>query len=69
MAYQTSASASIVGVYGICALFDEHLLIALPSMRPGNFDVMLVVQLSDAKVEAPTDGKGKCPVAPQKTIC
>lgn len=60
--YQTPSS--VAGVYGLCALFDEHLLIALPSQKPGSFDIMLVVQLSDVRVEAPTDGKGMDPSGP-----
>lgn len=57
VAYQTNIAIS--GSYALCVLFDEHFLIALPVGATGNFEAVALIQLSDIKIEASTDGKGK----------
>lgn len=56
--YQTIAG--IDGNYALCALLDEHFLVAFPSGHAGRFEAIAIIQLSDIKTEASTDGKGKC---------
>jgi len=57
VAYQTTVAVS--GGYALCALLDEHFLVAFPIANTGNFQAIALIQLSDVKVEAATDGKGK----------
>lgn len=55
--YQTTAE--ILGSYALCALLDEHFLIAFPHGSTGIYDAVALIQLSDIKIEASTDGKGE----------
>jgi len=57
VAYQTTTAVS--GGYALCALLDEHFLVAFPIANTGHFQVIALIQLSDVKIESATDGKGK----------
>lgn len=57
VAYQTNVAVG--GCYAVCVLLEEHFLIALPLGSNGRLEAMVLVQLSDIRLEAPTDGKGK----------
>lgn len=57
VAYQTTVD--VAGGYALCALMDEHFLVAFPMNGPGRFEAMALIQLSDIKLERATDGKGK----------
>ena len=50
----------IQGSWALCALLDEYLMIAFPNGNTGRFETVAVIQLSDMKFEAITDGKGMC---------
>lgn len=56
VAYQTSVAVN--GGYALCALLDEHFLVAFPHGTNGRFEAVALIQLSDIKIEASTDGKG-----------
>lgn len=57
IAYQTSVA--VHGGYALCALMDEHFLVAFPQSGNGRFDAVALIQLSDIKIETSTDGKGR----------
>ncbi|KAK5945738.1 hypothetical protein PMZ80_002946 [Knufia obscura] len=56
VAYQTTVGVN--GAYALCALLDEHFLVALPIAHTGQFQAVALIQLSDIRIEAATDGKG-----------
>jgi len=57
VAYQTTVAVG--GGYALCALLDEHFLVAFPVAHTGQFQAVALIQVSDIKIEAATDGKGK----------
>ena len=54
--YQTSVKVD--GHYALCLLYEQELLIALPTNGGAKFDVIAVLRLPDIKVESACDGKG-----------
>ena len=58
VAYQSTVA--IGGAYAVCALLDEHFLVAFPSSN--NLQILeaaALIQLSDLAVEGAMDGKGE----------
>lgn len=63
VAYQSNTA--IGGAYAVCALLDEHFLVAFPSTSNLQvFEAAALIQLSDLAVEGAMDGKGR-----QTTYC
>lgn len=63
LAYQTKRQ--VKGGYGLCILFETHLVMAVPAKQAEKFDVIAVVHLSDLTMESTSDGKGN----PTHMIC
>jgi hypothetical protein len=55
----------VKGGYGLCILFETHLVMAVPAKQAEKFDVIAVIHLSDLKMESASDGKGN----PTHMIC
>jgi hypothetical protein len=56
LAYQTKTQ--VKGAYGLCILFETHMIMAVPARQAEKFDVIAVIHLSDLKTESTSDGKG-----------
>lgn len=63
LAYQTKRQ--VKGGYGLCMLFEKHLVMAVLAKQAEGFDVIALVRLSDLKMESASDGKGN----PARTVC
>lgn len=57
VAYQTRHG--VTGSYGLCVLFEQSLLVALPVAASAKFDIVALVHLQDLKVDSASDGKGE----------
>ena len=57
LAYQTGTQ--VRGAYGLCILFETHMIMAVPARQAEKFEVIAVVHLSDLNTESTSDGKGK----------
>lgn len=57
LAYQTRTH--VRGAYGLCILFETHVILAVPARQAEKFDVVAVVHLSDLKIESTSDGNGR----------
>ena len=55
--YQTSTKVD--GQYALCVLFQNDLLVSLPTNGCAKFDVVAVLRLTDIKIESACDGKGE----------
>jgi hypothetical protein len=56
VAYQTRHG--VTGAYALCVLYQQSLLIALPTAAAAKFDVVALIHLHDLKVDSASDGKG-----------
>jgi hypothetical protein len=56
LAYQTKTQ--VRGAYGLCILFETHMILAVPARQAEKFDMVAVIHLSDLKIESTSDGKG-----------
>ena len=56
LAYQTKTQ--VRGGYGLCILFETHMIMAVPARQSDKFDIVAVIHLSDLKTESTSDGKG-----------
>ena len=63
LAYQTKRQ--VKGGYGLCMLFEKHLVMAVLAKQAERFDVIALVRLSDLKMESASDGKGN----PARIVC
>lgn len=63
LAYQTKRQ--VKGGYGLCMLFEKHLVMAVLAKQAEEFDVIAPVRLSDLKMESASDGKGN----PARMVC
>jgi hypothetical protein len=63
LAYQTKQQ--VKGGYGLCILFEKHLVMAVPAEQAEEFDVVTIIHLSDLKMESASDGEGN----PTRIIC
>lgn len=57
LVYQTRTG--VVGSYGLCVLFQTHMILTVPARQAEKFDVIAVIHLSHLKIESTSDGKGK----------
>ena len=57
LAYQTRTR--VRGGYGLCILFETHMIMAVPARQAEKFDIIAVIHLSDLKTESTSNGKGK----------
>lgn len=56
-AYQSS-TGGLRGEYMLCALFQSHLLLALPQ-KSSNFSVVAIINTSDIQIVDVDNGRGK----------
>jgi hypothetical protein len=56
LAYQTRTG--VTGAYGLCVLFETHMVLAVPARQAEKFDVIAVIRLSNLKLESTSDGEG-----------
>lgn len=58
LTYQNSALA-VRGGFAVCALFDNHVLIAMPLTKSSRLEVLALISLSDTRIDSATAGKGE----------
>ena len=63
LAYQTTRQ--VKGGYGLCILFEKHLVMAVSAKQAEKFDVIALIYFSDLKMESAIDGKGN----PTRMVC
>lgn len=56
LAYQTKKR--VKGGYGLCILFEMHMIMAVPAGPAEKFDVIAVIYLLDLTTDSTSDGKG-----------
>jgi hypothetical protein len=50
LAYQTKTQ--VRGAYGLCILFETHMILAVPARQAEKFDVVAVIDMLDLKIES-----------------
>ena len=58
IAYQSQLG--VEGRYGLCVLFQTHLMIGVPVNNSSKFEIIALIHLSDLKIESTCDGRGDC---------
>lgn len=56
LAYETRTQ--VIGAYGLCVLFETHVILTVPARQVEKFDVIAVIHLSNLKIASTSDGKG-----------